>query len=265
MIARRELPAHYHAFNRKWSAPLGRPAGRRMRLLREGSRLGIRHRGPFAWQPNNLTRAFEFPWAHDRVMALGRNLTVLEIGGGMSGLQFVLAREGQRVINVDPGLDARGRGWDLDPAFHRRLQDAFSAPVDLRPTTIDGAGLPDASIDVLLSVSTIEHLTPEDVAELCAHARRVIRPGGHAVLTIDLFLDLHPFTSRGRNEWGANVNVRALLEHSGLELIEGEPSELHGFDAFDPEAVQSRLTEFLTGSASSMAQCVVAQSAVRPS
>jgi SAM-dependent methyltransferase len=259
MIARRQLPAPYKAFNHRWHAPLGPPAGRRARILGTRSKAGIRLRGPFAWQPNNTTRAFEFPWAYEQVMGFGRGLTVLEIGGGMSGLQFVLAHEGQQMINVDPGLQARGRGWELNGDFHRRLQEVFAAPVDLRPSTIGAADVPDASVDVILSVSTIEHFTPEDLLELCEHIQRVLRPGGHAVLTIDLFLDLVPFTRRDRNEWGTNIDVRALVERSGLELVVGDPAELYGFDAFDAEAVQSRLTELLTGTVASLVQCVVAR------
>src|SRR4051812_40459267 len=125
MIAPRQLPPSYQSFNANWGAPLGR-GGRIARTLGT-SRAGIRYRGPFAWQPNNPTRAFEFPWAYEHVMGLGRGLTVLEIGGGMSGLQFVLAREGQHVINVDPGLQARGRGWQVSADFHRRLQEVFKA------------------------------------------------------------------------------------------------------------------------------------------
>jgi hypothetical protein len=259
MIARRELPASYKAFNRRWHAPFGVPEGRRARLLGTRSKAGIRLRGPFAWQPNNTTREFEFPWAYEQVMGLGRGLTVVEIGGGMSGLQFVLAHEGQRMINVDPGLKARGRGWELDANLHRRLQEVFAAPVDLRPTTIATAGLDDASVDVVLSVSTIEHFTSEDLVELGVHVCRALRPGGHAVLSIDLFLDLQPFTSRKRNEWGTNIDVRALLERSGLELVVGEPSELCGFDSFDAQAVQSRLMKFTTGSGGSLVQCLVAR------
>lgn len=259
MLARRQIPERYHAFNGAWGAPLGRPAGRRGRLFGKSSRLAIRERGPFAWQPNNTTRAFEFPWAYDKITGLGSGLTILEVGGGMSGLQFVLARSGHHVINVDPGLQARGRGWDLNADFHRHLQEIFAAPVDLRPATIATAGVPDASVDVLLSVSTIEHFSPDDLTELIDHTMRVLRPGGYAVLTIDLFLDLVPFTRRERNEWGTNTNVRDLLERSGLELVEGEPAELCGFDAFDPEAIQSRLTELLTGSAAVLVQCVVAR------
>jgi SAM-dependent methyltransferase len=263
MIARREIPGAYKEFNRTWHAPFGAPEGRLARLLGRHSRAVLRRRGPFAWQPNNITRGFEFAWAHDQVKRLGRGLAVLEIGGGMAGLQFVLAREGHRVINVDPGLEARGRGWEVSAAFHHRLQEAFEAPVDLRQSTIAGAGLPDDSVDVLLSVSAIEHLTPEDIDELTDHARRVLRPGGHAVLTIDLFLDLAPFTSRERNEWGSNIDVDALLDRTGLELLEGDPTELCGFAPFDPQAIQCRLTELLTGSAASLVQCVVARTSQR--
>jgi hypothetical protein len=87
----------------------------------------------------------------------------------------------------------------------------------------------------------------------------VLRPGGHAVLTIDLFVDLAPFTGRERNEWGTNIDIRGLLDQAGLELVEGDPAELCGFDAFQPEAIQSRLMDLLTGSFASLVQCLVAR------
>src|SRR4051812_24925362 len=99
MLAPRALPQHYIDWNRRNGAPAGR-------ILRGGrllgrTRAGVRWRGPFAWQENNSTRAFEFPWAYEQITSRNGPLRVLEIGGGVSGLQFVLAREGHRVTNID--------------------------------------------------------------------------------------------------------------------------------------------------------------------
>jgi SAM-dependent methyltransferase len=131
--------------------------------------------------------------------------------------------------------------------------------VSLRPTTIGDADIPDASVDVLLSISTLEHLTPEDVAEVCRHARRVIRSDGVAVITVDLYLDLAPFTHRHSNEYGRNIDVRRLLYDAGLELTAGEPSELLGFPSFVPEAIEANADHYLRGPWPAFAQCVVAR------
>lgn len=269
MLATRELPAGFPEWNRRWGAPFGRRVGtgrldetrfhtRALRVLESRTRAGIRFCGPFAWQWNSALREFEYPWAFERIQARGRPLTVVEVGGGMSGMQWALARSGHRVVNVDPGLAARGKGWDVGADQHAKVSRALRAPVELVPATLGEAGLEDGSADVLLSVSAIEHFAPADLAELAEHARRILKPGGIAVLTIDLFLDLAPFTDAVSNRYGTNVDVSALLEGCGLRLVDGRPEELHGFPGFDPGSVQSDLGRLFVGTYPALAQCVVA-------
>ena len=102
--------------------------------------------------------------------------------------------------------------------------------------------------------------------EYCAQAlatareiRRILRPHGCVVLTIDLFLDVAPFTEATRNTWGTNINVAAFLGQAGLELEEGNPAELCGFPQFDPDVVLRRRTSYLQGSYPALVQCVVAR------
>lgn len=271
MLATRELPPSFREWNRRWHAPFGRRLGRNrlderalstraLRALESRTTPGIRACGPFAWQWNSSIREFEYPWAFERVEARGRSLTVVEIGGGMSGLQWVLARRGHLVVNVDPGLAARGRGWELSAERHARVSRALRAPVELVPATLGAAGLQDGFADVLLSVSAIEHFAPEDLDELAAHARRVLKPDGVAILTVDLFLDLAPFTAAERNRYGTNIDVRDLLDRCSLSLVDGRPEEIFGFAAFDHRAVQGDLGRLLVGTYPGLAQCIVAAS-----
>lgn len=218
-------------------------------------------RGPFAFQRNNGTRTFEYPWAYSKIAAhaAGAPLKILEIGGSLAGFQWVLAREGHQVINVDPGLAARGVGWDVSAERHAELSRTFRAPVTLINRTLAEAELLDASVDVLLSVSTIEHFAPADLAEFAAHARRILRPNGIVVLTIDLFLDLAPFTTAVSHQYGTNVDVRALLANAGLTLRDGVPAQLHGFPGFSANDVQMNLRDSLIGAPyPALAQCLVA-------
>lgn len=259
MIAPRELPESFRVWNRRHGAPNGRHNALTRRL---GTRVAasVRHAGPFAWQENNSTRLYEYPWAHDQLAKIGRPLRLLEIGGSLAGLQWVLARDGHTVINVDPGDAAAGVGWNVGAAKHARISDSLRAPVELRRTTIDRAQISDDSVDVLLSISTIEHFAPADVDHFAQHASRVLQPGGRAVLTIDLFLDLHPFTSQKSNRFGSNIDVADLLECSRLKLASGNPEELNGFPEFDPDRLQTRLPRYLIGDGyPAMAQLVVAE------
>ena len=75
----------------------------------------------------------------------------------------------------------------------------------------------------------------------------MLRPGGRAVLTVDLFLDLKPFGVLDRNNWGINHNVAELVKNSGLTMIHGDPRELLGFPEFDYDRVVSLIPELHVG------------------
>src|SRR6267378_5483082 len=116
MIARRGISPLHRQWNSTWGAPFGR---RGFRLSRRNARVArlLDHtmfaaipslRGPFGFQGNNTIRMIEYPWAF-HVTPIRPGLKVMDLGGGLSGFQFVLDRCGCEVINVDPGMDARGR------------------------------------------------------------------------------------------------------------------------------------------------------------
>jgi SAM-dependent methyltransferase len=215
-----------------------------------------RLRGPFGIQENNTVREFEYPWAY---FATPRRpgLDVLEIGGGLGGFQFVLAREGCRVVNVDPGMDAVGVGWPCDESSMRRLNRRFGTSVQLRNTVIERAELPDDAFDVAYSISVLEHLPPDELVTTLKEVHRALRPGGHFVMTIDLFLNIAPFTSQRRNKFGTNVDLRWLHQQAPFELVFGTPSELHGFEGFSSEWVLSNLADLLVGEYPALCQCLV--------
>jgi len=187
-------------------------------------------------------------------------MQVIDVGGALSGLQFVLARSGATVLNVDPFIEygTSGEYAEVDPGERlRELNELFGTTVELRRCVLEEAGLAPGSVDAVYCISTIEHLAPESMRSTAAEMARVLRPGGRAVLTIDLFLDLQPFTTRTHNRWGTNVDVRQLVGETGLELDAGTTSELFGFPDFDVDAVQSNLSEYLLGDYPGLAQCLV--------
>lgn len=255
MIAPLVLPQSFQEWNARWGAPWRRRTF--VDSLIAGTRLSAYRRGLFDYQGNNGTRRFEYPWVHQQIRRQGSRLDVVEIGGGLSGLQFVLAREGDRVTNVDPGQP--GLGWGLDRATHESLCRRFAAPVRLVTQTIDAAGLQDASADVIVCVSVLEHLSDGHLNAVAEHVKRVLRPDGVMVLTVDLFLDVEPFGSAERNKWGRNVDVRRFLERAGVEVCVGRVDQLLGFEQFQPRAVLDDLAGFLLGDYPCLAQCVVAR------
>ena len=259
MLARRPLPEKYEQWNRRWGAPDGRR--KRVASLLPGDGEAFlakwpRIVGPFAYQVNNRTRLFEYPWAYFSISPTP-GMRALEIGGGLSGLQFVLARDGVDVTNVDPGRASLGVGWPIEEQAIARLNRALGTRVRLVPDTLQGAGLPSDHFDVVYSVSTMEHIAPVEHHSLMQEIVRVLKPGGRCVLTVDLFLNLAPFTDRTENEFGTNVDIAALCDWSGLSLVSGDRSQLFGFPEFSPKAVLASVEYTLFSAYPALAQCLV--------
>jgi len=249
VLLRRDVPASYEPWNRRWGAPHGHPVGRailphKLRSLPGAAQLI----GPFGFQPNSDTRRLEYPWAFE-ALELAPGMRVVEVGGSNSGFQFVLDQAGCSVVNVDPGEAARGVGWPVTPEFTARLNQRFGSRVELRNCFIEDAKLDDASFDRALSISAIEHIPRSEIPGILDHVRRALKPGGLFVVTVDLFLDLEPFTSATENRWGTNVPIRWLVEQSGLELVVGKREELLGYDEFDAARIDAMREQFYVGAA----------------
>jgi SAM-dependent methyltransferase len=257
MLAPKRLPTEFAQWNRHEGAPHGRKSKVPRRLLRHmPERFRARLKGPFIYQPNNATREYEYPWAY-HAAAVTPGMRVLEIGGGLSGLQFVLARAGCSVVNVDPGMEAEGRGWPCDASSIAKLNRAFNTDVELRNVGIEGAALEPASYDRAFSISVLEHLPAHTLPAAMRTIYDALKPGGLFVLTIDLFVNLTPFTPRQANEYGANVDVQHLISCAPFELVVGKTEELNGFADFDPAQILSRLEDYFVGTYPAMAQCLV--------
>lgn len=259
MLAAAEIPEKYLQWNQHWGAPFGRAWSR---LIPRTCRTlpGIANLcGFFAFQTNNDTRAFEYPWACSMLLPK-QGKDILEIGGGVSGLQFVLDQLGYRVTNVDPGKSARGKGWPVTTDIIATLNKQFGTGVELKNCFIEDAGIKDGCHDRVLSISTIEHLPDDDIQSVLQQVCRVLKPKGLFVITLDLFLDIEPFAAAPTNRYGKNVSAKWLVEQSGLTLVHGNPAELYGFPAFDPIEVHKNRDRYLVGSGyPAMVQTMVLQ------
>ena len=246
MLAPRTIPERYLRWNKQHNAPYGRDLrGKRFILKLLARKYSAMLLGAFSLQPNNDTRKFEYPWAIE-VADLVPGMKVIDLGGGLAGFQFVLDRLGLKVVNVDPGMEAKGIGWPCNQENIDILNSAFRTNVQLVNSTLLEASL-SGEIDRIFAISVLEHLQPEEIAETCEEVYRLLKPGGLFILTADLFLDLSPFTSRTENSWGRNYPVGKLLEHHGFEVIVGSPDQLYGCKEFVSDKILSALSEYFVG------------------
>lgn len=257
MLARRQLPDEFKAWNRRHGAPFGRMTGLKTVAQRAlPFSWSARLLGPYSVQTNNTFRAFEYPWAYFALQP-EPGQRVVDIGGGLSGFGFTLSKQGCQVVNVDPGMEAQGVGWPCTPDSVARLNRAFGTQVELRNTTVRNAALEPESFDRAVSISVLEHLPRQEIEEVMRTVFACLKPGGTFVITLDLFLDTAPFSDRPRNKYGENVEASWIASLAPFELIVGDRAELFGFPEFDSKRILGNLSEYLIGSYPALAQCMV--------
>ena len=105
------------------------------------------------------------------VQPLARGLRALDAACGEGYGSFLLAREAREVIGVDIAAESVAHATARYGAPNLRYVRASAATLPL----------PDASIDLVISFETIEHLT--DQAEMLAEFRRVLVPSGVLIIS----------------------------------------------------------------------------------
>ena len=149
------------------------------------------HRDPTWFRPWFTNDAFEavFRGGREEILDRYRDLAdrlegcgpVLEIGCGRGEILELLAERGveARGVELDPELvrDASARGLDVSEG------DGL--------TTL--AGLPDAGVGGIVLIQVIEHLSPQQIADLIPLAARKLRDGGRLIVETVNPLSLYVF------------------------------------------------------------------------
>ena len=167
---------------------------------------------------------------------------VLDVAAGSEEMLFWLANRAERVV----GIDIYGRGgFAGHEAKASMLEDpAAYAPYDypaerLEVRDMDARRLdfPDASFDVVVSFSSIEHFgAPADIAQAAREIGRVLRPGGHAFLVTELFLRTSALDS-------AAVQTGVRLATLGRVCAGATPRRRVVGEAFTPRTLERDVIE----------------------
>jgi SAM-dependent methyltransferase len=120
---------------------------------------------------------------------------VLDVGAGADPILYWLANRTARTV----GIDIYGEGGFADREGELSMLEApeSRAPYPyardrLVTRSMDARALEfaDASFDAVVSFSSIEHFGgPQDIATAAAELGRVLRPGGHAFVVTEAFVD----------------------------------------------------------------------------
>jgi SAM-dependent methyltransferase len=160
----------------------------KLAALLEGIRRRRKERWEFKWQANawaplardpaNQAKCHRY-WIEYRhlddiraLVPMDASTRVLDVGCGITGvLHFVPGRR----VGVDPLAERYKTVYTYPPEIEIRKAYAESLPFE------------DASFDVVFSSNMIDHV--EDPVRMVAEVQRVLRPGGHFVLTCEVFGD----------------------------------------------------------------------------
>jgi SAM-dependent methyltransferase len=191
-------------------------------------------------------------------------LRILDAGAGTGLIQWYLAEQGAEVISVDRMSRAQlplrfrqrfrvkgMRQQDLAPirqVFRNRWKDAGGLQVKIKNQLKDLSGLmnlhrstgkvivynqdlrnlvdiPENSIDLVVSVSALEHNPPENLTLVQAELLRVLRPGGALLATL-CAADQQDWLHEPSQGWCyTDASLRRLFA-----LAEDAPSNYHRYD-----------------------------------
>lgn len=174
-----------------------------------------------------------------------------------------------RVLDAGSGLSNRLLDWYRPRVRHAYLVDFLAQPRQIGNTTIVQADLEkpipmaDASVDLVTSASSVEHLSANGQLQFMSESQRLLRPGGVLVMTVSCVFGLHDraleILSRDPALAGSGcgirtrLDVRSLLE-AGPKLrcpVEPQWSRFPGFEGFsegailgDPEIIFDRIGSY---------------------
>jgi len=195
--------------------------------------------------PVGPNKYWEYPWVLASLQ-LTPGLSILDAGCGRAPVQFALADLGMRVFAIDPNENVGWHGID------RRLAKKFNLDINYRVMGMEKIDYPDESFDRVISVSVIEHCraifpkhelkTPQTAEDRALQGRmmkelaRVLKKGGLLVITLDLNFPVDGTLLE------SNVNVRNLIESSGLTLCTGdfESDGVYGDPQFNMQNLMNR-------------------------
>lgn len=127
----------------------------------------VENKGALAW-----SRYWEYPFA---LLEAKTSLKILDVGAGKSVFKSVLLNLGYDVTTLDPDTKS------FEKAIPERLTQVAGSVLDIP--------FEEASFDGVFCLSVLEHLKPDEPMLAMREMERVLKPGGHLVVTFDVNLD----------------------------------------------------------------------------
>ena len=158
-----------------------------------------------------------------------------------------------RVLDAGSGMSNRLLNWYRPRVKHAYLLDFLIDSRTEGNTSIvradleKGIPMPDASVDLVTSVSSIEHFSAAGQILFLREAERVLVPGGMVAMTVSYLIGLderklavlssHPILRKEGFSISAELNLRRMLEAAPSLVPPEMPtwSRFPGYDGFSPD------------------------------
>lgn len=176
----------------------------------------------FGWFTETKSRFYEYPYIVEHVENMqGDKKRVLEIGAGVNPLPLYFSKKGCDVITidnhetqVDPNKIKSEWGF-LDYSFFDKTIKSFNIDALYIDKIIDED---DEKIDIVYSVSTLEHILSNKRRGIIKKIRQIIKPGGILLLTIDLIPNTELVWNYSEGKVVEDTSTHGTIEDVLLEI-----------------------------------------------
>jgi SAM-dependent methyltransferase len=164
----------------------------------------------------------------------------LAVGAGDERILFWLANRIRRMVATD--IYGEGKFAEHEADASMLIDPRAHAPFPYREDHLEVRWMdarkldfPDASFDVVFSLSSIEHFgPPRAVMRAAREIGRVLRPGGHAFIATECFVRRHPLNV-------APIDFAVRLATLGRRRPTATPRRRGRMDVFTPRELQARI------------------------
>ena len=161
------------------------------------------------YTPNTIRYPIEMLRLRDALDQIGEIETLLDAGaGGGYYAAKVYARRCRRLIVVEP--------FSSNFAIIRQTLAAFAERTTFIESSIAGMPVADASVDCVTCTQVLEHIEDDNAA--VAEFARVLRPGGHALITVPTPPEPWPMDGHVREGY-TEPQLADLFARHGMERL----------------------------------------------
>lgn len=189
-----------------------------------------------AHQRNSNTRHWEYPWIMDQIEKYCgykpyQQLSIAEIGGGNSCLQFYYGLKGVKYTNIECSKEL----------CNTDIAQKMGISIKYIYGNFEYIDIALNAYDIVVCASVLEHTNSGSESGIIKNIAKCLRFGGIGIFTVDWFFD---FQIGDNCKWGRNVNCKKIIEFGqklGLRLEVGEKQYISGYPEFNEKLIKKNL------------------------